>query len=427
MNYQRIRVGDQTRKLQTHQIEGQQWIYFADIKEVFQIQTNNFTLHIDDVYLSPIRDEQGQPKRIQAHLHDIIDIDLSSSTTTAVLPPSNLIDREFMEQRFAALEGLGKQTYENTVVIIRKIEQLLTQTYELAEYNIPRLFIVLPDQRFKFKPINSLSELVQIQYRLYFLCECSTNEGDLHLAFHNGYVIRQPTEFFSLYAPYLRTMIRVVKGAIMVAGFALPQISGLTNTIQVPDILKGKTAFEFITQGLDQIDQTLNSIKDTTSAELMKGFTSSSSSLYCLEGAELRQLEYYLEISDKQRSYGNLYRVTTSDQGHVRWVCIQHYKKNYFDKQIEKFVTEIESIGGSYDQKTSLVSFRDMDLSSKMVKRVCEMLSSGFNIYRLVVPCNKISERDLDKLVNIVVNGSSVRSLYLHPWLVNIFGRVKYG
>ncbi|KAF9348138.1 hypothetical protein BGX34_002658 [Mortierella sp. NVP85] len=86
-----------------------------------------------------------------------------------------------------------QQTLNRQVLLENRVQALMTQNYELHEYPIPRLFIVLPKpKRHKDKFIHPLKK----QFRLYFLCECgehTTGAGRgnmpnrIHLAKHEGY------------------------------------------------------------------------------------------------------------------------------------------------------------------------------------------------------------------------------------------------
>ncbi|KAF9916694.1 hypothetical protein BGZ65_000171, partial [Modicella reniformis] len=125
----------------------------------------------------------------------------------------------------------------------------MTQTYELHEYPIPRLFVVLPHG----DSIWNIKSPFSNNFRLHFLCECgehtkSTNSRVphyIHLAKHEGYDITRPTEFFNQYGPYVLTILKMLKFNISVAGIALPALSQLIST--------------------DAIDQTCTSLKQLAS------------------------------------------------------------------------------------------------------------------------------------------------------------------
>ncbi|CAF4202783.1 unnamed protein product [Rotaria sp. Silwood2] len=62
-----------------------------------------------------------------------------------------------------------------------------------------------------------------------------------------------------------------------------------------------------------------------------------------LQGADLRELDTFLERLDNKRSLGNLYRIVTAD-GHVRWVCHEHYDEISYNKKMRKYIDEFEAM-----------------------------------------------------------------------------------
>ncbi|KAF9970526.1 hypothetical protein BGZ65_011056, partial [Modicella reniformis] len=66
-----------------------------------------------------------------------------------------------------------------------------------------------------------------------------------------------------------------------------------------------------------------------------------------LEGADLRQLQLYLSGKDKGRVLGDLFRICTPE-GHVKWVCIDHYNENYRKAVMQRFKDVITANGGSF-------------------------------------------------------------------------------
>ncbi|KAF9946243.1 hypothetical protein BGZ72_000510, partial [Mortierella alpina] len=60
---------------------------------------------------------------------------------------------------------LQKQMNDRLILIQNKTEAILTQQLELAEYPIPRLFIVLPEEPVKYDPANWF----RTKFRLHFI------------------------------------------------------------------------------------------------------------------------------------------------------------------------------------------------------------------------------------------------------------------
>ncbi|KAF9344206.1 hypothetical protein BGX26_004652 [Mortierella sp. AD094] len=73
-----------------------------------------------------------------------------------------------------------------------------------------------------------------------------------------------------------------------------------------------------------------------------------------LEGADLRQLGMFLQVNDENRKLDNLFRITI-DTGHVKWVCIGHYRLTYREKEQKAFANAVEVNGGKYDSQLGKV------------------------------------------------------------------------
>lgn len=65
------------------------------------------------------------------------------------------------------MKQLQIQALGNLAVLQDCVKAVLTQTYELHEYPIPRLFVVLPQRLTGWDAANPFSN----KFRLYFLCE----------------------------------------------------------------------------------------------------------------------------------------------------------------------------------------------------------------------------------------------------------------
>ncbi|KAF9119265.1 hypothetical protein BGW39_000432, partial [Mortierella sp. 14UC] len=103
---------------------------------------------------------------------------------------------------------MQQEALDRLALIQNKVAAILTQTYELHEYPIPRLFIVLPkEDTTRTETLGrSIKNLFTKQFKLYFLCECgdhtkpadgqlqnSNLKHEVHLARHEGYDIDRPT------------------------------------------------------------------------------------------------------------------------------------------------------------------------------------------------------------------------------------------
>ncbi|KAF9110039.1 hypothetical protein BGW39_004858, partial [Mortierella sp. 14UC] len=199
-------------------------------------------------------------------------------------------------------------------------------TYELHEYPIPRLFIILPKDTSAWDPANLLNN----QFQLYFLCECgehtkllnddNTNiPHHIHIAKHEGYDLQRPTEFFQKYGRYMLILLEMIKHGSMIAGHFVPALSSV-NVSGAIDMLTSShdtisptavnQSIEYLQSLSSKGSEEQDSAKDTT--------TDSFTGQEALEGADLRHLEAFIKSKDQHRALGNLYRIITQE-GHVKW------------------------------------------------------------------------------------------------------------
>jgi len=51
---------------------------------------------------------------------------------------------------------------------------------------------------------------------------------------------------------------------------------------------------------------------------------------------------------------GNLYRIATNE-GHIKWVCLDHYRESYNEPALQAFAENVQLNGGEYDENTGRV------------------------------------------------------------------------
>ncbi|KAI8598215.1 hypothetical protein EDD21DRAFT_193477 [Dissophora ornata] len=257
-----------------------------------------------------------------------------------------------------------QQALDQLSVIKSRVEAIFTQNYELHECPIPRLFIVLP------KPLRRRDKVVKHvsrRFRLYFLCECGTHtmsegcatEHKIHLAKHGGYDITRPTEFFKKFGPRVLRVLQWLRHVIAVAGVVVP---GLAHFKLVEGIDDFKKNFEFSKKDfgplLDKsIEYIEGQISKTGQCSTEIAEHTNLEKLEALEGADLRQLEWYLHGSDQENSLANLYRIVTRE-GHVKWVCIDHYRENYRLSAMEKLRDAVMANNGIFIEQEGKVQVK---------------------------------------------------------------------
>ncbi|KAF9904625.1 hypothetical protein EC991_002555 [Linnemannia zychae] len=267
---------------------------------------------------------------------------------------------------------MQQEALEYLALIQNKVAAIMTQSYELHEYPIPRLFIVLPKEDTSITETlgRGIKNLFAKQFKLYFLCECGdhtkpsdgrpTNRSlkhEVHIARHEGYDIDRPTEFFEKYGSYILTLLQMLKYGVAIAGVVVLPLAQLKIVDTLVDI----------TEGSDHVLQDLGPKVDSSIAYIVglagvQNQLSSSDShpatrlgLEALEGADLRQLESFLKSSDESRVLGNLYRVVTP-KGHVKWVCLDHYRESYRAQAAQDLRDAIKEVDGAFSEDTGYVS-----------------------------------------------------------------------
>ncbi|KAF9291584.1 hypothetical protein BGZ88_006806 [Linnemannia elongata] len=353
-----------------------------------------------------------------------------------------LAELEAAKERDQELHRMQQQVIDRLIVAQQRVDTILVQNYELHEYPIPRLFVILPDTYESWDPRNFLKE----RFRLFFLCECGedcgsgtsdgTTSGQLantaadtpvspirvrnriHLAKREGYELSRPTEFFDRYGPYVLGMLRILRHCLAVAAVVVPAIALADNGVK--DVMDGvRSISESTMQAVDlsisfleqQVDG--NGVSDdfmrTRSDE--QDTDDMFESLAALEGADLRRLGTFLRNNDQDKILGNLYRITT-EQGHVKWVCFQHYKETYRETALVSFVQSVESAGGSYDPhlRRVTINLKSSTTAKDFFKRLTTQATAVDNLD--VTLSWDFGSADLVNLVDMVAK-SNVRSFTL--------------
>ncbi|KAG0326786.1 hypothetical protein BGZ99_008989 [Dissophora globulifera] len=312
-----------------------------------------------------------------------------------------------------------QQVLDRLAIIQNRVQTIVTQTYELHEYPIPRLFIVLP---MITRRRDRLNKIFSKQFRLYFLCECGAHtmrEGTkiphkIHLAKHEGYDLDRPTEFFEKYGPYVLTMMQMVKYGFTAAGIFVPALAH-TGLVEGMDAIQ--QGLDFAQNNIGSlVDETISFIEDRQGSanggmDLAVGDQNDMENLQDLEGADLRQLESYLSVSDKGRVLGNLYRIVTSE-GHVKWVCLDHYRENYRESSAKQLKDSVASSGGTFIEETGCISIK-LD-SATVAKSFYGALTKARGIQELSIELQWDVTLDDLRTLAATMNKANVASLALN-------------
>lgn len=314
---------------------------------------------------------------------------------------------EIMVLQYRALDWLA--------LIQRGQRVLLTQNYELHKYPIPRLFIVLPDVVVQSRDPSSSPSTER--YRLYFLCECgshtipngSSTAPHIHLAKHEGYELEKPKEFFKKFGSYLLAMMHMIKIGTAVAGVVVPPLTSLK-------ILEGldftREPFASLKKNLPiLVDNTIDLLNKNEINENIDAGSSNRQSdfegLEALEDADLRRLESFLRDRDEGRALGNLYRIVTSE-GHVKWVCHEHYRANYRESAMEHLRAVVKTCRGRFSEDTGKIEIKIS--SSTEAKTFYEAMVKARRVHELELTFGwKVTMEDIRTLTDAVDKAGVIR------------------
>ncbi|KAF9350267.1 hypothetical protein BGX34_001316, partial [Mortierella sp. NVP85] len=168
---------------------------------ILELVSMNNKLMFENNQLASKNNQLASENKIQLAQITLLQLDIASK-------------QEDLASKQEEMKELQKQALDRLAQLQNGVQAILTQTYELHEYPIPRLFIVLPDDRSSWNPLDFFSN----KFRLYFLCECgehtkatkSNIPHRIHLAKHEGYDIERPNEFFQQYGSYVLTILKML-------------------------------------------------------------------------------------------------------------------------------------------------------------------------------------------------------------------------
>ncbi|KAI8358911.1 hypothetical protein B0O80DRAFT_258556 [Mortierella sp. GBAus27b] len=293
--------------------------------------------------------------------------------------------QEALSDKQEEMEQLQGKAFDQLALLQNRVQALVAQSYELHDYPLPRLFVVLPQDTSSWNAQDFFSN----KFRLYFLCECGEHTKSansriphhIHLAKQEGYEIYQPTEFFQRYGSYVLTILKMLKFGVSVTGVAVPPLSHLLRSDSHDQTMSLKMTTGDIQAGISQIIGSLEKIANGNS-EAIDEFSGQVGKNEALGGVDLRELETFLEIKDGNRALGNLYRTVTTE-GHVKWVCIDHSHMNYHGKAAQSFRDVVDSLMGSFDENAGRV---DVLLRSRVqAEPFYQVLANTRSVYELKI------------------------------------------
>jgi len=303
----------------------------------------------------------------------------------------------------------------NTDAIVLQMRNLMKEMDKLQEFTTPRYFFLLPAKDYDFKIINDHHRnLFNLHFKLYFLCECSNDPKDLHVASSDGYSIRKLKEFLMRFGQYLQITLNLVKVLVSIGRFVLPEQTHLSTN-----------HFENIHQKINFAQQFLD--KPETKL-IYKNFSSNENDklrIPRITNTHFEELSNYLERHDSGQFLGNLYRVITENE-RCRWFCQQHYDIISHQRNND-FMKQTKTVGGTFDHEKKELNINQMKFTNEHVKLLSKILKNGFIVSKLVMDNCSIYEYDFDELIDSIINRSSIQYLQLKNFnILNYFGFSKY-
>jgi len=290
-------------------------------------------------------------------------------------------------------------------VVQNRVQVLLTRTYELREHSVPRLFVVLPKPMLNGPQGRSTNNLSVARFRLYFLCECGEHTmADtlhmVHMARHEGYDLDKPRDFFEEYGSYLLTMMYMVKCGVIAGGVVVPSFDN-TDTMN---------ELESLQRELGGLNKSIGSLIDDTIGFIQNliGSTEPGSesdaqaehrTLKALQGVDLKEMASYL-LPKSKGTLGNLYRMVTPE-GHVKWVCREHYRSMYQDSTARQFQDILKANDGALIEETGniVIKIAENALANQFYDAMVEV--QGVQELEIVLKWNANME-DLQALARAV-------------------------
>ena len=301
----------------------------------------------------------------------------------------------------------------------KQMEDLMIKIDQLQEFTTPRYFFILPAKDYDLTIINNHENLFNLHFKLYFLCECSNDPKDLHVASSDGYSIRKLREFITKYGQYLQITLNLVKVLVSTGRFVLPQQTQSSTNLLLSN------HFENINQKIDFVQQFL----DKPETKLFYASFSSNGNNQLenllIKITHLEELVNYIEQNDSTQFLGNLCRIITENQ-RFHWFCQQHYDIISFQKNND-FIKQIKALGGSFDDDKKELNLNQIKLTNDKVKLLSENLSKGFIVSTFILTDCSIYESDFDLFIENITNRSSIQYLHIHNFnILNYLGYSKY-
>ncbi|KAF8972392.1 hypothetical protein BGZ46_010123 [Entomortierella lignicola] len=236
-----------------------------------------------------------------------------------------------------ALQLEAREKDDKVALIQSQMLELQNQDLDLQNQALDKPAIL--QKHAHWDPIRILEN----KFRLHFLCEfgdhtmeaSKSKENQIHIGKHDGYEIKNDTEFYKMYGKYMLILMQSLKLEMKSADISIPHIS-------LPTLLNAGIDFSIkYMEVLSKDNPTLNNASTIDNYEGLKG-------------TDFNQLDIFLRINDQNKELASLYRTVTGT-GHVKWVCNEHYRLTYQEENQKAFakiiVMDVEATPQSIDSR----------------------------------------------------------------------------
>jgi hypothetical protein len=216
---QRVRFADKIIQFQTVTSDEIEYLYLVDVQRRFLTVT---AFSLNGIHRSFVANESNtstEKSRIKAYPNEIIDAVAPETSSNSDVVSHHQLDR--LEQKIDRLKITAERIDANTQEILTQMRKVMTLMYKLREYTTPRYFFILPAKQHDWTMIDTVQTWFHLHFKLYFLCECSNDPKELHIAPHDGYSIRKLNAFVKRYGIYLQKTLSVIQLLLLVGGFVL--------------------------------------------------------------------------------------------------------------------------------------------------------------------------------------------------------------
>ncbi|KAF9352117.1 hypothetical protein BGX26_010007 [Mortierella sp. AD094] len=319
---------------------------------------------------------------------------------------------------------LQKQMNDRLIPIERKTAAILTQNYELLEYTILKLFIVLPETSTSWDP----KTMFRTRFRLHFICECGEHTMPADMSSTN----RQSSS--KKYGPFLMLMLEMIKMGTGIAGHVVPALASL-KVVDIVDSVQSTidTVTSKVIEGVDYslayleenrtlIQKSNGVVVDGNARASQQELARYLAGVEGLEGVDLRQLGSYLTANSSYNLLGRPRQMglpralsSRSSRGAQKLRDVVKLNGGKFDEQLGRIEITLRSSFAAaefYDATRKAKGVLDLDVSLRWNQDYTDFIKLKNMISKLNVRSIRV---DLNSPTGFDIDSNSIESLRYDP------------